>query len=182
VRSPADLRAERRTRGRRPHGDPGPRIVRPAHLVFEERLHASLTDQIRTVGVVGSGRWAMRIAQVFARLASSAGCGRLEPRSKGPREHREELAKFVRRGISAADGRDARPPATSIDIEPSRCRLRVEAIYENARPSGALRVAGRTGAPTSSRVENTIVDLLTLLGRHAAARQGAGMHFMNPVR
>ena len=148
----------------------------------------SFTDQIKTVGVVGSGSMGNGIAQVFTqsgydvRLVDAA-AGAID---RAQKTIEKSLAKFVEKGrISAAD-RDATLGrlATSVDIEPlAEADYVVEAIYENAEAKRALFASlDGLARPDVILASNTSSISLTLLG--AATRRPdkvLGMHFMNPV-
>jgi len=148
----------------------------------------SLTDQIRTVGVVGSGSMGNGIAQVFAQTGFGVQLVDVSQPAldKARASIEKSLAKFVEKGrISAAD-RDATLGrlATSIDIEPlAEADYVVEAIYENAEAKRALFASlDGLARPDVILASNTSSISLTLLG--AATRRPdkvLGMHFMNPV-
>jgi len=148
----------------------------------------SFTDQIKTVGVVGSGSMGNGIAQVFAQAGFGVQLVDVSQPAldKARASIEKSLAKFVEKGrISAAD-RDATLGrlATSVDIEPlAEADYVVEAIYENAEAKRALFASlDGLARPDVILASNTSSISLTLLG--AATRRPdkvLGMHFMNPV-
>jgi 3-hydroxybutyryl-CoA dehydrogenase len=148
----------------------------------------SLTDHIRTVGVIGSGTMGNGIAQAFAQTGFEV---RLVDVSQPALDRarasiQKSLAKFVEKGRMTAADRDATLGrlATSIDIEPlADADYVVEAIYENAEAKRALFASlDGLARPDVILASNTSSISLTLLG--AATRRPdkvLGMHFMNPV-
>jgi len=148
----------------------------------------SLTDHIRTVGVIGSGTMGNGIAQAFAQAGFEV---RLVDVSQPALDRarasiQKSLAKFVEKGRLTAADRDATLGrlASSTDIEPlAEADYVVEAIYENAEAKRALFASlDGLARPDVILASNTSSISLTLLG--AATRRPdkvLGMHFMNPV-
>ncbi len=147
-----------------------------------------MSDEIKTIGVVGAGTMGNGIAQVFAQSGFSVQlvdvAQPMLDRARGTIE--KSLDKFVSKGKSSAADRDAAlgrlQTTTSLDAL-ATCDYVVEAILEDAVAKRALFSRLDTlCAPHAILASNTSSLSITLLG--AATKrpeQVLGMHFMNPV-
>jgi 3-hydroxybutyryl-CoA dehydrogenase len=147
-----------------------------------------MSDEIKTIGVVGAGTMGNGIAQVFAQSGFSVQlvdvAQPMLDRARGTIE--KSLDKFVsKKKLSAADrdGALGRLSTTTSLEALATCDYVVEAILEDAVAKRALfSRLDALCAPHTILTSNTSSLSITLLG--AATKrpeQVLGMHFMNPV-